>query len=129
MEKEERYNRGSDLIRKMFGEEHQERRAEMVELYPDWDKYTKEFLYGEIYHRPGLSLKMRSLCNLAALTVLGREVEVETHIIGALNNGATKEEIIEVLIQMGFYGGWPVTVAGLRVATRAFKRIGLLNEK
>ena len=126
MEKSERYDRGTELMKRMLGEETLDRLGKRAQLYPDWDTYTREILFGEIWHRPGLDLRTRSLCCVAVMTVLGREVELGGHLRGALNNGATKDEIVEVLMQMGFYGGWPATVGALRVATEVFREFGLV---
>ena len=126
MEKSERYDRGTELWKKMLGEARVKAVAERAKLYPDWDIYTKEILFGEIWHRPGLDLRTRSLCNVAALTALGKEAELGVHMRGALSNGASKDEIVEVLIQMGFYAGWPAAVAALRAATEVFRESGLL---
>jgi 4-carboxymuconolactone decarboxylase len=123
MEKSELYNRAIKLRNKMFGQAH---KAERAKLYPDLDLYIKEFVYGEIWHRPGLDLKTRSLCTVASLTVLGNEVELGDHIRGALNNGASKDEIIEVLIQMGIIAGFPATLCAMRIATDVFREFGFL---
>ena len=73
-----------------------------------------------LYNRPGLEPKMRSLCIVAALTALGREGELRLHIFSALNNGATKEEIEEVIVQVAPYGGLPVTRNALIAAKKVF---------
>ena len=69
-----------------------------------------------LYDRPGLEPKMRSLCLVAALTALGREDELRLHIFGALNNGASKQEIEETIVQVAPYGGLPLARGALRVA-------------
>jgi 4-carboxymuconolactone decarboxylase len=126
MEKSERYARGLELVKEMLGEERAKAIAERAKLYPDWDVYTKEFLFGEIWQRPGLDRRTRSLITVAGLTALGKEVELGVHVRGALNNGASKDEIVEVLMHMAFYAGWPATVSALRVATEIFREFGLL---
>lgn len=78
-------------------------------------------LFGHIYQRPALDVKTRSLCTIAALTVLNRERQLPGHITGALNCGWSKEQIVEVITQMLFYGGYPCTVNALRVAQETFE--------
>ena len=77
-------------------------------------------LFGHIYQRPAVDVKTRSLCTIAALTVLNRERQLPGHITGALNSGVPKQVIVEIITQMLFYGGYPCTVNGLRVAQETF---------
>ncbi len=77
-------------------------------------------LFGHIYQRPALDTRTRSLCTIAALTALGRDRQLAGHITGALNSGATKEQIVELITQMLFYGGYPVTVNALAAAAETF---------
>ncbi|MDP3064125.1 MAG: carboxymuconolactone decarboxylase family protein, partial [Chloroflexota bacterium] len=80
-----------------------------------------ETLFGHIYQRPALDVKTRSLCTIAALTVLNREKQLPGHITGALNCGATKQQIVELITQMLFYGGYPCTVNSLQAAYETFQ--------
>jgi 4-carboxymuconolactone decarboxylase len=79
-----------------------------------------EYCWGAVWTRPGLSRKTRSLINLAMLTALNRPHEVELHLRGALNNGCTKEEIMEVLLQTAIYCGVPAAVDSFRLARKIF---------
>ena len=79
-----------------------------------------EFGWGVVWTRPGLSLKIRSMLNLAMLTALNRPHEFETHLKGALNNGVTKDEIKEILFQSAVYCGWPAAIDSFRIAKRIF---------
>jgi 4-carboxymuconolactone decarboxylase len=79
-----------------------------------------EYCWGAVWTRPGLSRKTRSLINLAMLTALNRPHEVELHLRGALNNGCTKEEIMEVLLQTAIYCGVPAAVDSCRLARKFF---------
>ena len=79
-----------------------------------------EFGWGVVWTRPGLSLKIRSMLNLAMLTALNRPHEVETHLKGAINNGVTKDEIKEILFQSAVYCGWPAAIDSFRIAKRIF---------
>ncbi|MEX0762228.1 MAG: carboxymuconolactone decarboxylase family protein [Dehalococcoidia bacterium] len=78
-------------------------------------------LFGHIYQRPALDGKIRSLCTIAALVVLDRPNQLPGHITGALNYGWTKEQIVELITQMLFYGGYPCTVNALNSAAKAFE--------
>jgi 4-carboxymuconolactone decarboxylase len=79
-----------------------------------------EYCWGAVWTRPGLSRQTRSLVNLAMLTALNRPHEVELHLRGALNNGCTKEEIMEVLLQTAIYCGVPAAVDSFRLARKFF---------
>lgn len=83
--------------------------------YPLQELIT-EFCWGSIWSRPGLPRKTRSLINLAMLTALNRPQEVKLHLRGALNNGCSKEEIMEVLLQTAVYCGIPAAVDSFRTA-------------
>ena len=78
-------------------------------------------VYGEIYNRPGVDLRTRSLCTIAALVVLGHSPQmIKRHITGALHIGVTQEEISEIIAQMVFYGGMPAAVNAFRIAKETF---------
>ena len=78
-------------------------------------------LFGHIYQRPTLEPKIRSLCTIAALIVLDKPNQLPGHITGALNYGWSKEEIVELITQMLFYGGYPTAVNSLAAAAKTFE--------
>jgi 4-carboxymuconolactone decarboxylase len=82
-----------------------------------------EYCWGAVWSRPGISRKMRSLINLAMLTALNRPHEVKLHLKGALDNGCSKEEILEVLLQTAIYCGVPAAVDSFRLAREVFSEI------
>ena len=82
-----------------------------------------EYCWGAVWTRPGLSRQTRSLINLAMLTALNRPHEVELHLRGALRNGCTKAEIMEVLLQTAIYCGVPAAVDSFRLARKVFSEI------
>ena len=86
----------------------------------EFNRLTTEYYWGSVWTRPGLDLQSRSICTLAALTVLGREGPLHSHIKGALNIGLNQEEIIEEFIQTAFYGGLPFTRAAMDIANEIF---------
>lgn len=91
----------------------------------DLAKHISMFFTGRLYAREVISQKQRELCAVAALTVLQRLDELRTHVEAALNVGATKEEIAEVVFQMITYGGVPTTVEGLKICKEVFIARGL----
>jgi len=91
------------------------------DMLPELQDITRNVLLGAIYARPGLDLRTRALCTVAALTVLGKEPLLRDWIRNAINAGATRIEILELIHQMGFYGGMPARVIALRVAKQAFE--------
>ncbi|MBL15669.1 MAG: hypothetical protein CL767_00580 [Chloroflexi bacterium] len=95
--------------------------AAMAELAPEVMRLVDSVIYGEIYNRPAVDLKTRSLCTIAALVVLGHSPQmIKRHISGALHIGVTREEISEIIAQMVFYGGMPAAVNAFRMAKEAF---------
>ncbi len=84
-----------------------------------------EYCWGEVWNRPGLDRRTRSMLNLAMLTALNRPHELKLHVQGALNNGVTKDEIREVLMQTAIYCGVPAAVDSFRNAREVFKDLGV----
>jgi 4-carboxymuconolactone decarboxylase len=82
-----------------------------------------EFCWGAVWTREGLTRKTRSMLNLAMLTALNRPHELKMHVLGALRNGVTREEIREVLLQATIYAGVPAGVDAFRVAKDAFNEV------
>ncbi|MDD0837966.1 4-carboxymuconolactone decarboxylase [Curvibacter sp. HBC61] len=82
-----------------------------------------QYAWGEIWNRPGLDRRTRSLLNLAMLTALNRPHELKLHLRGALNNGVTREEIQEVFLQTAVYCGAPAAIDSFRTAKDVFKEV------
>lgn len=93
-------------------------------LIPDFSESLVEWAYGRHYARPGLDLKTRQLCTIAALTVLGGQTgpQLKVNIEHTLAAGATKQEIVEAIWQMAVYGGLPAAINGLNAALEVFNR-------
>jgi 4-carboxymuconolactone decarboxylase len=88
---------------------------------PDFARYLIEFPFGDIYSRPGLDLRSREIAVVAALTALGNAApQLKVHIEGALNVGVSQEEIVEVMMQMSVYAGFPAALNGLFLAKEVF---------
>ncbi|MBV8846033.1 MAG: carboxymuconolactone decarboxylase family protein [Bryobacterales bacterium] len=84
-----------------------------------------QYCWGEIWGRPGLDRKTRSMLNLAMISALNRPHEVKMHVRGALNNGVTKDEIKEIFLQVAIYCGVPAGVDSFRIAREVFKEAGV----
>ncbi|MEY3724629.1 MAG: hypothetical protein RLZZ365_564 [Pseudomonadota bacterium] len=84
-----------------------------------------EYCWNEIWNRPGLDRKTRSIVNLAMLTALNRPHELKLHVKGAINNGLSKDEIAEIFLQSAIYCGVPAAIDSFRTAKDVFKEMGL----
>ena len=85
-------------------------------LAPDFFSLVTQFVFGMFWSRPNLDLRSRSLCTIAQLAALGRTDELKGHLVGALNLGITRDELVEVLMQTACYAGVPAAVTALNAA-------------
>lgn len=121
------YEKGMNTRRQVLGDKHIARRQASSDPYTiQQNELVTEIAWGMIWSRPGLPLKVRSLITLAMLTALNRPDELKGHIVGALNNGATKDEIIEVFVHAAGYCGFPASNGAVRLCVEVFKEQGLL---
>jgi 4-carboxymuconolactone decarboxylase len=118
------YDRGREIRAAVLGE------AYVAQATANADDFTAplqdlvtEYCWGAVWGRDGLPLKTRSMLNLAMLAVLNRPNELRTHVVGALTNGVTREEIREIFLQVAIYGGVPAAVDSFRIARAAFDDI------
>jgi 4-carboxymuconolactone decarboxylase len=125
-EKSEAYRRGVEARKALFGEEGVRRAEAWARIDQGWVDFLMESVWGGILSRPGLNRRDRELVTVAALAALDRPRELEFHVNGALAAGLSKEEIVEVLIQIAVYAGVPCAVEGLTTAERVFKERGLM---
>lgn len=120
----EKFDAGLEVRRSVLGREYVDQSlANADEFSKDMQTLVTEYCWGEIWTRPGLSKKTRSLINLAMLTALNRPHEIKLHAKGALNNGCTKEEIKEVLLQSAIYCGVPAALDSLKVVQSVLKEV------
>jgi 4-carboxymuconolactone decarboxylase len=118
----ERYERGWRKLKGIHGKEGERVMESLDPVAPDLARYIIEFAFGEIYSRPGLDLKSREIATVAALTALGNaEPQLKAHIHGALNVGCTRQEIIELIIQMAVYAGFPAALRAMNTAKTVFQ--------
>ncbi|QPC44066.1 carboxymuconolactone decarboxylase family protein [Kaustia mangrovi] len=116
-----RYQRGLDKLAEIDGEAGQAVVDALAGIAPDFARYVLEFPFGDIYSRPGLDLKSRELATVAALTALGNAApQLKVHIQAALNVGCSREEIVETIMQMAVYAGFPAALNGLFSAKEVF---------
>ena len=119
--KSKRYEEGLAVRREVLGRDYVDQAlAQADELTRPLQDLITEYCWGEVWTRPGLPRKTRSLLNLAMLTALTRPHEVKLHLRGALRNGCSREEIIEALLQTAIYCGVPAAVDSVRLAREVF---------
>jgi 4-carboxymuconolactone decarboxylase len=87
--------------------------------------YTDDVLFGDVWKRPGLSPRDRSLITVASLVALYRTNELPFHLKKALENGVTRQELIEVITHLAFYSGWPTASSAVGIAQRVFDEVGV----
>jgi len=85
---------------------------DLAALAPEFAKLTKDFLFGDIWKRPGLSQRDKSLLTVTCLVALNRIEQVEFHLNKAFENGLTKEELVAAMTHIAFYAGWPAAASG-----------------
>jgi len=119
----ERYLRGLDRLAEVDGEAGQQVVATLSESFPDFASYLLEFPFGDIYSRPGLGLREREIAVVAALCAMGTAgPQLRVHIHAALHVGCTPTEIVETLMQMAVYAGFPAALNGLAAAKEVFEK-------
>jgi 4-carboxymuconolactone decarboxylase len=122
MESQDRYQRGWEKLKEVDGEAGERVVESLGDIAPDFARYLIEFPFGDIYSRPALDLKSREVAVVAALTALGNAApQLKVHIHGALNVGCTRQEVVEVIMQMAVYAGFPAALNGLFTAKEVFK--------
>ena len=100
-----------------------EARKSFGDIAPALAEYTDAILFGDVWRRPGLSPRDRSLITVAALVALYRTNELPFHLKRALENGVTKDELIELITHLAFYSGWPTANSALPIARRVFQDV------
>ena len=117
----DRFERGAAALKSIDGEGGEKVVAALADIAPDFARYLLEFPFGDIYSRPGLGLREREIATIAALTALGNAApQLKVHIQAGLNVGLTRAEIVEILMQMAVYAGFPAALNGLFAAKEVF---------
>ncbi len=121
---EDMYKKGMEEMRRHFGPVADTYISQLAEISPEFAKVNVEFPFGELYTRKVLDEKTRELATIAALTVQGFALpELKVHVRGALNCGASREEILEIITQMIAYCGFPGATNALLSAKEAFDEL------
>lgn len=123
LKNDDRYSRGLAALNTIDGAAGEAVVASMADIAPDFARYLIEFPFGDIYSRPELDLRSREIATIAALTALGNVApQLKVHIEAGLYVGLTEQEIIEVIMQMAVYAGFPVALNGLFAAKEVFSK-------
>ncbi len=118
---ETRLDRGRRMLERIDGQAGQAVIDALDGIAPDFAQYLFEYPFGDIMSRPGLGLREREIATIAALCAVGNATpQLEVHIRAGLNCGLSREEIVEILMQMSVYAGFPAALNGLLAAKRIF---------
>jgi len=99
-------------------------RSPFGDIAPALAGYTDDVLFGDIWKRPGLSPRDRSLITVTTLIALYRTNELPFHLKYALQNGVTRDELVEMIIQLAFYAGWPTASTAVGIVRKVFEEVG-----
>jgi 4-carboxymuconolactone decarboxylase len=122
----ERYLRGAEQLSRVDGEAGLQVVESLGKAFPDFATYLVEFPFGDIYSRAGLGLRERELAVVAALCALGNAApQLRVHIHAALHVGCTPRELVEVVMQMSVYAGFPAALNGLSALREVFAEVGI----
>ena len=117
----ERFITGQKMLQQVDGKGGEAVVESLKDIAPDFARYLLEFPFVDIYARPGLDLRSREIATVAALTAMGNAApQLKVHIGAALHVGLTQDEIVEVIMQMAVYAGFPAALNGLFAAKEVF---------
>ncbi len=121
---ESRLERGKRALSAIDGKAGENVVAALADIAPDFATYLIEFPFGDIYCRPGLDLRAREIATIAALTALGTATpQLKVHLTAGLNVGLSRTEIVEIIMQMAVYAGFPAALNGLFAAREVFSAL------
>ena len=119
---DDRSKKGAEILAKIHAWGSPRVLTPLEKVAPDFKDMVRDFAFGEIYARPGLDLKSRQLVTVAALAAMGNtSTEFRAHLHGALNLGWKQEELVEALMQIAVYAGFPAAIHALLVAGEVFE--------
>lgn len=120
------FDKGLEIRREVLGADYVDKSiAAMDDFTRPLQELVTQYCWGEVWGRPGLDRRTRSIVNLAMLTALNRPHEIKLHVRGALNNGLTTDEIREIFLQTAIYCGVPAALDSFRIAKEVFKEEGV----
>jgi 4-carboxymuconolactone decarboxylase len=129
MDERERYEKGLSTRRTVLGDAHVDRAVKTSDDFNrEFQELITRYAWGEIWTRPGLTRRERSLITLSMMVALGREEEFRLHLHASFRNGATREEIREVLLQAAIYCGVPAANSAFRMAREVFAEMDATPE-
>ena len=118
----DRFERGLAKLKEVDGEAGERVMESLKDIAPELARYVIEFAFGDVYNSPGLDLRSREIAAVAALTALGTATpQLKVHIHAALNVGVSRREVVEVIIQMAVYAGFPAALNGIFAAKEVFQ--------
>lgn len=124
MDERERHARGMEVRRAVLGDAHVDRtQANLTPLNSEFQDLITRYAWGEIWTRPGLPRHTRSLLTIMAMVALNREAELKLHLRAAANNGVSRDEIKEVLLQAAIYCGVPAANSAFHMAEDVFRQM------
>jgi len=125
-----RYEKGIAKFKEIKGNGAERSIDRLKSLNPDLERLIMEVAFNDIYKRPALDLRAREIATIAALATLGNSPQqLKVHIQSALNIGVKKEEVIEVILQMALYAGFPAAINAMQAATEIFEEIEKNNSQ
>lgn len=120
------YERGMKIRREVVGDAYVDASLKNADEFSQpMQELVTQYCWGDVWSRPGLDRRTRSLMNLAMIAALNRSEELQVHIRGAINNGVTKEEIKEAFLQVAIYCGMPAGLGSFKAARAVFKDMEL----
>ena len=126
----EKFERGLKLRKQVLGAEYVEKSMASADSFSmPMQELSTEYCWGHVWTRPGLALRDRSLINIAMISALNRPHELKLHVKAALNNGLSREEIREVILQVAVYCGVPAGIDSTRIAREAFAEVDAAAKK
>ncbi len=125
----ERYLRGLEKLKEIDGLAGERVIEALKDIAPDFARYIVEFPFGDVYSRGVLSLKEREIVTVTALATLGNaQPQLKIHIHGALNVGCSRQEVVEIMIQLAVYAGFPAALNGVFAAKEVFAERDLAGQ-
>jgi len=114
-------DKGLKIRKKLSGKRFSKQATALGELAPDLEDMLNEVVFGRVWTRPGLELRMRSAITIASLMAMQRLPQLKAHIANGLNAGLTQKEIVEILTHVAFYAGVPTAVNAFQLAKEVFQ--------
>lgn len=124
------FEKGLQVRKAVLGDDYVEKSLNAATPFNmEIQKLATEYCWGEVWSRPGLERKSRSMLNLAMITAVNRHHEFKVHVRGAINNGVTVQEIKEILLQAAIYVGLPAALEHFRLASEVLEEMGVIGNE